>query len=231
LEVTSFGTFGGNLLVDKNSLSTLDGGTLFVQPTGGSINFLAGLMTLDETGQIIINGDLSINGNLAANTISNQANQDLTFKLTENAASSPEEASPSAMLAITNNQNQVVASVDASGSAKFNRLIIASDSGEDDPVASTSATIKSNATTGKAVIPAGTTTLTIQSPSVTATSLIYVTPLSSTQNQVIYVRTKRADNTFTPENEAQFTVAIDRSIDQDINFNWWIVGTSPTDTP
>jgi hypothetical protein len=50
---------------------------------------------------------------------------------------------------------------------------------------------------------------------VTASSLIYVTPLSSTNNQVLFVKEKREHD--------GFTVAIDSALSQDIRFNWWIV--------
>ncbi|KKT34805.1 MAG: hypothetical protein UW22_C0065G0002 [Candidatus Gottesmanbacteria bacterium GW2011_GWB1_44_11c] len=73
----------------------------------------------------------------------------------------------------------------------------------------------SSATIGTAIIPIGSTEVSIATTQVTNTSLIYVTPQSSTNNQVLYVKKKE-------ENEG-FTVAIDNASSQDIRFNWWIV--------
>ena len=49
----------------------------------------------------------------------------------------------------------------------------------------------------------------------TGKSLIYLTPTSPTQNQVLYLKTKKAGDSF--------TVAIDQSIVTDIQFQYWII--------
>jgi len=74
--------------------------------------------------------------------------------------------------------------------------------------------ITTNSTIGKAVIPAGTSEITIQNPKVTDYTLVYVTPTSSTQNNVLYVKSKQA---------GQFIVGFSDAINVDANFNWWIV--------
>ncbi|KKP36848.1 MAG: hypothetical protein UR27_C0012G0005 [Candidatus Peregrinibacteria bacterium GW2011_GWA2_33_10] len=100
--------------------------------------------------------------------------------------------------------------ITASGSATFAKLNI---SGMDDATATVSAT--SSATIGEATMSAGVKTISIETTAVTDQSLIYVTPQSSTNNQVLYVKTK------TPG--IGFTVNIDTAISKDVKFNWWIV--------
>ena len=83
----------------------------------------------------------------------------------------------------------------------------------DDTTATLSAT--SSATIGEATLPAGITTVSIETTAVTDQSLIYVTPQSSTNNQVLYVKTKSPG--------FGFTVNIDAAITKGVKFNWWIV--------
>ena len=84
-------------------------------------------------------------------------------------------------------------------------------------VASASGIIKSNATAGTATIPAGLTELTIENSKIEDSSLIYVTPTSSTENNVLYVKNKEA---------GQFVVGFTNPIDVDVAFNWWIIKVS-----
>ena len=98
------------------------------------------------------------------------------------------------------------------------KLIIAIDA---TPSASLEATssgiIKSNATAGTATIPAGLTELTIENSKIEDSSLIYVTPTSSTKNNGLYVKNKEA---------GQFVVGFTNPIDVDVAFNWWIIKVS-----
>ena len=82
-------------------------------------------------------------------------------------------------------------------------------------VSTPSASITTNATAGKAIIPNGSTELTINSPHVDAASLIYVTPTGDPQNQVLYVKAKAVGQ--------WFTVAINQPLDHALEFNWWII--------
>ncbi len=78
--------------------------------------------------------------------------------------------------------------------------------------------ITTNATAGKGIIPAGTSEIVITNPKVTDYSLVYVTPTSTTQNNVLYIKSKSA---------GQFTVGFTNAITVDAEFNWWIVQVSP----
>jgi len=74
--------------------------------------------------------------------------------------------------------------------------------------------ITTNATAGSGTIPAGTSEITIKNSNVTDYTLVYVTPTSSTENLVLYVKSKEA---------GQFVVGFTNPIGIDVNFNWWIV--------
>jgi len=74
-------------------------------------------------------------------------------------------------------------------------------------------TIKENA--GTAILPAGQSQLLITNYSITPNSLIFLTPLSSTANQSLYVKLKNPGE--------HFIVATDKALPHDISFNWLIV--------
>jgi hypothetical protein len=89
--------------------------------------------------------------------------------------------------------------------------------------AEASATANINNSTGQAEILAGQTEVKIKTARLTENSMIYVTPLTSTNNQVIYVKNKLLNSEFTDENEAEFTVGFDLPLNKDVQFNWWII--------
>lgn len=74
--------------------------------------------------------------------------------------------------------------------------------------------ITTNATAGQGVIPAGVSQITITNPKVTDYTLVYVTPTSTTDNYVLYIKSKQ---------NGQFVVGFDQALPMDVNFNWWIV--------
>lgn len=101
-----------------------------------------------------------------------------------------------------------------------NQLIIAASTSEESSsatseVATAAASIRTNATAGKAVLPAGLTEYTIYNPRVDADSLVYVTPTGDPRNQVLYVKSKQAGE--------WFKVAINQPLPYDLEFNWWII--------
>ena len=93
-------------------------------------------------------------------------------------------------------------------------------------------TQNSTKTTGRATLPAGNSELIIRNPNITADSLVYLTPLGSTNNQVLYVKQTTAAilspstpvNPYpTPTQSAYFVVGLDSPAQSDIAFTWWIV--------
>jgi hypothetical protein len=210
LKVTNTLSINDQLLLASNSISTLED-TLYLQPSGvGSINFLAGLITLDETGQVTINGDLNVTGTLTADT--GRFNQLVLGK-------QPDKLDQfGQMLQVFDNQGNLTASIDSSGSAQFKdittEMITIASAGESSQ-ATASASITTNATAGKAILPAGLAEFTINTPHVTDQTLVYVTPIGNPQNQVLYVKSKK-------ENE-WFKIAINQPLPYDLEFNWWII--------
>ncbi|EKD52783.1 MAG: hypothetical protein ACD_61C00244G0007, partial [uncultured bacterium] len=94
-------------------------------------------------------------------------------------------------------------------------LVIASENNNQS--STVSAQINSNATIGTATIVTGSSEVVIGSNKVTDNTLIYVTPVSDTNNQVLYVKSK--------ESGVGFTVAIPAPINSDIQFNYWLIQT------
>jgi len=92
------------------------------------------------------------------------------------------------------------------------------------------ASIATNATADKAILPAGLTEFTINTAKVTAADLIYVTPLGNTQNQVLYVKSKQTcqqSEGSDPSCFPWFKVAINQPLPYDLEFNWWIIKLEP----
>jgi hypothetical protein len=74
--------------------------------------------------------------------------------------------------------------------------------------------INTNATAGTATIPAGISEIIITNPNVSDYSLIYATPTSTTENNVLFVKSKET---------GKFVVGFTSPIDIDVTFNWWVI--------
>jgi hypothetical protein len=174
---------------------------LAIQPSGvGAINFLAGLVTFDSSGHVTINGNLTVSGNIVAQKIEARQSQ---F------------------------DDLLALNIVSTGSAKFNQVIaegfvIAADASAA-AQATASASITTNATAGKATLPAGLTEYTIYTPHVTADTLTYVTPIGDPQNQVLYVKSKQICVGTVPTCSPWFKVAINQALPYDLEFNWWTI--------
>jgi len=130
-------------------------------------------------------------------------------------------ATRNSKLAIQDATAREVASIDTTGTATFSKIIIAADNNGQS--ASVSGALSSNASTGIGVLPAGQHQVRIETRKIGTNSLIYVTPTSSTNNQVLYVSTKHTDDATTPENEGYFIISIDTPIEIPVTFNWWVI--------
>jgi hypothetical protein len=191
-------------ILATNTIQTLNSDTLFIQPSGqGAINFLAGLVTMDSNGLVTINGDLIVTGEFLANKVTAPSagfGDLVTQKLEANEANIKKLTTES--------------------------LIIASDASASAQVATTSASITTNATAGKATLPKGLTEITINTPNVDASTLAYVTPIGNPQNQVLFVKSKHTCPIVSQGSEPcnpWFTIAINSPLTHDLEFNWWII--------
>jgi excisionase family DNA binding protein len=100
-----------NSSLTVNNITSLDN-QLYLQPSGlGAINFLAGLMTLEENGRVTINGNLKISGTLVAQNITPPPGTDLAINIASGSA-----------VSIYSDIARVASF--ASDSAKFNKLIL-----------------------------------------------------------------------------------------------------------
>lgn len=216
--------------------------TLYIQPTGhGKLSLMANVLVLEQNGNVSLAGNLSVNGNITAKTLS------VAEGLSAKYLTLGREATSSATqfggilnypLSIFNSSGNLVAAVDASGSAQFagnltaktgsfNNLVIAQ--GEATPSAGfLSSTLKTNATVGTATLPARQVELKIENLKIGNSSLVYITPTSATQNQVLYIKNKQTCSAFSIQHSAlsctpSFTVALDKPITTNVSFNWWII--------
>ncbi len=234
----------GSLLVDgvirfaENVIETISE-TLYIQKNKlASVDILDGTIIADIWNRVFVRGTLGISGNttiggvLGASTLSPITGSNLTIDLNQSIPDpfALQQATPSsgfADLVIKGINNQTVATINASGSATFTGtvaadMLVASGSATvsklnistGDVAASTDSAIPSSSV-GTGLLPANFTEITVLSNQIAADSLVYLTPLSSTGNQVIYVKEKLPG--------VGFIVAIDSSLSIPINFNWWII--------
>jgi len=225
-----------NIIIDKDGIQTLPGSTLKLQAYGwGGIDMLDGKVTIDTEGNVLIIGELTAGRINTGGLVLSES------------ISSDEEATSSGfgkLLAVINKEGMEVASIDASGSAFFAQLGIEADYTATQSGAIIAAAenyyengylapaIKTNATAGIGILPAYEEEVMIYNPQVTGESLIYVTATTNTENKVLYIKAKHAQNDAESDAEGSgkgwFIVAINESLTKDIQFNWWIVGGAPT---
>ena len=188
---------GDNLVIASNSISSLDN-QLYLQPTGtGSINLLAGLMVLDDQGNVAINGNLSITGQLTANQASlNQLIIGSSPQLATQSASLSHHIATQSALTIYNPIGQSVASIDASGSASFNQLNLKA--------------------AGTAIIPAGENHTIISTTQLSSDSQILITFTSDYQPATKYWVYKQPD-------QNQFTVFVNYPLNLPTAIDWLII--------
>ncbi|HJY98366.1 MAG TPA: hypothetical protein VJ227_01485, partial [Patescibacteria group bacterium] len=204
LSVTNNLALGNDLIFGPdNTINTLTQPLRIQSLAMAPIELMAGLVTIDTKGNVTIAGDLSVAGRINSSG--------LTLK-------DGSQESAQRLLTLQNELGSDVATVDASGSANFasiaaGELVVAS---PDATVAGQliDGIITTNATIGSATIPAGTLEITIKNAKVTDYTLVYVTPASTTQNSVLYVKSKQS---------GQFTVGFDQELPIDVAFNWWII--------
>lgn len=138
---------------------------------------MAGKVIIDTEGNVEIAGNLYVAGQIEASGLTLKDND------FEN------DSSFGNFLSLVDAEGIEVASIDASGAAQFasvttNKLIIASpDLTPAEP--NINGEIETNATAGTAIIPAGMTKIRINNPNVGDYTLVYVTPTSSTINNVL----------------------------------------------
>jgi hypothetical protein len=173
---------------------------------------MGGLVYIDTDGNLKVGGNaefaknVTVNGTLATNVISPLPGNDLNVN-TGNSNLQITNASDSAILSV-NNLGDLV----ASGAGTFSKLNL----GLVQPALAVSQTeVVATGSAGTANIAPYQTQVTIDDPVVTDKSLIYITPTSSTNNQVLYLLKQVPDESF--------TVGLQNPSIAPIPFNWIIV--------
>ena len=189
-----------------NSLDTLTAPLKLQSLAMAPLEIMAGKVRIDTEGNVEIAGNLYVAGQIESSG--------LTLKDNE----SENNSSFGNLLSLVDTEGIEVASIDASGAAQFasvatNKLIIAS-SDLDPAEPNVDGEIEANATAGSAVIPAGMTEIKINNSNIGDYTLVYVTPTSSTINNVLYVKSKQ---------DGSFTVGFNNPLSIDVNFNWWVI--------
>ena len=95
-------------------------------------------------------------------------------------------------------------------------LIIAAPKEENDQ--SQDSQINLNAIAGEATLLANKEEIKIINNNIDDQKQIYIAPKGDIQNRILYIKTKNAS-----DGEKYFVVAINKSLDQDIQFKWWII--------
>ena len=146
--------------------------------------------------------------------------------------------------------NEMVASIDASGSAEFKKVSTdlleintnkeASQSGEViiaaaenfENIGILAPGLQTNATAGEATLPAGEKEIIIYNDKLTDQSLVYLTPTADTEDKILYVKEKVGNTNQEHEsneldtnetNGGYFVVGLNEELGWDVRFNWWII--------
>ncbi|MFZ5438347.1 MAG: beta strand repeat-containing protein, partial [Patescibacteria group bacterium] len=246
LKVNGSGYIAGSLGINENLLvgdgiqigngaiaykPTAGSSIFYIQPDGtGTLSFMANLMTLTEDGIVTISGDLRVAGavdiagearvetSLLTNLIKPLNDGPVQVQLAEEASMAGQVNN--SRFEIVDELGTPVATISAAGQAKFAGGL-GVETGE--LSVSSPGIFTTTKTAGKAYLPAGSTQVIIRSEDLTENTLIYVTPLGSTNNQVLYVKNQVAEDKSTLVKEGNFVVGLDFPLTQDVEFNWWMV--------
>jgi len=95
-------------------------------------------------------------------------------------------------------------------------LIIAAPTEQNDQIQNSQ--IDLNATAGEATLPAGEKEIKITNNNIDDQKQIYIAPKGDIQNRILYIKTKNTNS-----EKKYFVVAVNKPLDQGIQFKWWII--------
>ena len=202
LSVTSTVTIGSDLVISsignslengnwkiENSLNSLSAPLRIQSLAMAPIEIMAGKIRIETNGDVKINANLYVAGKIESESVK-------TKEITT--------------------ERLVIAATNTSGESSSAQSPTSGEPGLTPEVSSASGIIKSNAVAGTAVIPAGLAELEIENSKIENSSLIYVTPTSTTENNVLFVKSKET---------GKFTVGFTDPININVTFNWWVIET------
>ena len=134
-----------------------------------------GALVVNTLGNVIINGNLQITGVLGVNTISPIGTGNITLDLSKTASNS----STFGGLLVKGSNGNIVATIDASGSAQFTSVIAPTVQTEQLVFTPSAAGTQSDSV-GRATIPTGYAQMMILNNRVTTNSHIFLTPVTLT---------------------------------------------------
>lgn len=186
----------------KNSLNSLYSPLELQSGAAQPLHLMAGLVTIDTDGNVVVGGDLTVVGKISSSGIN----------LHPNNPNNPN------LLGIFDDQGEKVGGISATGAAQLKSLTTGTLIIPADPAATTSATLagltfETAASAGKARILTGWSEITINQPQVNSSSLIFVTPTSHI-TQPLYIK---------EQTNGSFVVGFDEAVSESVEFNWWIV--------
>jgi hypothetical protein len=208
----------GQIVNSINSLASV----LEIQSAGAQpIYLMAGLVKIDTLGNVQIAGNLDVGGTIES--------KGLTL-----IDGNPQEDIYRKLLSIVDRDGSEVAAITATGSAEFkslktDKLTVTSEDSVAYVTPGGQYVYETTTNAGRATIPEGTSEVIIKNPNTKDVSLIYVTPLGSTLNNVLYVKTQEGcePDPVTQEVplgcEPNFVVGFDSPVLTNVEFNWWIV--------
>ncbi len=222
---------GSSFTISNNSINTVGSDLAIQSLRQGDIAFEGGLIRMDTDGNMSVNGNFNLLGeidavhgvfsgtlttaSLATNLISPVGDSDISvsFKDSKFNIQNSKSATASSVLTIDNKGN-----IQSSGSATFAKLNF-NLVGKAEATSLTEAVATGSA--GFATLRSGQPELTIKNHIITSKSLIYITPFGNTDNKVLYLLRQ------VPESETEdgsFTVGVSGPVPtHDMQFNWLIV--------
>ena len=187
-----------------NSINSLSAPLQLQSLAMAPVEIMAGKVKISTNGDVEIQGNLFVAGRVQSSG--------LTLSPSANPALSADN-----LFELKDATGSAIASINASGSAIFNsvaadKFVLAAQTATQS--ADVNGIITTNATAGQAIIKAGVSEITIKNPNISDYTLVYVTPTSSTMNNVLYVKSK---------GQGYFTVGFTNSLAVDATFNWWVI--------
>jgi len=206
------GTLQSGQIIIKDNLIETTASVLYIQPSKvGTINIMNNTLIIADNGDVTVNGNIYLNGTLTAQTATISGSLS-TYLITAS------DIQTTSLTALTSNIQDL----------RSNKLTIlpnvAIAQADPSESATQSAEIASNTTAGTTTLIAGQTEIIILNNQLTSASMVYLTPVGSTNNQVIYIKDKYIDPTSNIQDlKSSFTIAIDNPLDHNIDINWWII--------
>jgi len=174
-----------------------------------------------QTTDLFVTGQAAINSLFISDNFTTKNINSLEGPLQiQSLAATPLEIMAGKIIIDTNGDTKFLGNVEVAGNLTINNLVVANNI---DPIATESAEIvegeiSSNSTAGKAVLTANTERIRINNNKVSRNTLIYITPITSTQNKVLFVKEK---------GQGYFDIGFSDTLDSDVEFNWWIIELQP----